>query len=315
MSKIRVGVVGVGYLGKFHAEKYARMPEVELVGIADTDAGRLRRIAAELGAEYHGDHRRLFGKVDAVSIAAPTGCHFPIGRDFLEQGIDVLIEKPIAARLDEADALIALAQARGRILQVGHLERFNPAVTALRDVLAGPMFIESQRLSTFRNRCTDVSVVLDLMIHDIDIISSLVGSEVRSIRAVGAAVVTPQVDVANARLEFHNGCVASVAASRVAFQNERRLRLYQKDAAISIDFLSRSISILRPSACGHSAGGDPAAVVEERTFAAADALAEELKDFVTAIRRRSKPTVSGLEGRKALEIALDIMARIDSNPC
>ena len=313
MSKLRFGVVGVGYLGSFHAEKYARMADVELAGVVDTDAERAALVASALGVSGFTDHRRLFGAVDAVSIAVPTVDHFRIGRSFLENGVDVLIEKPITTRLEEADELIALAEAHGRILQVGHLERFNPAVAALQDILDSPQFIESQRLSVFRNRCTDVSVVLDLMIHDIDIITNLVPSGVRSVRAVGAPVVTPQVDIANARLEFQNGCVANVTASRVALKNERSIRLFQKNAHISVDFLNRSIAVLRQRAClAPTIDDPPAADVQERSFTEADVLEDEIKAFVRSVATRSEPAVSGRAGRRALEIALNIMEQIDT---
>ncbi len=312
MAKLRVGVVGVGYLGSFHAEKYARMADVELVGVVDTDGERALRVSAALGIGGFTDHRRLFGAVDAVSIAVPTVDHFRVGRSFLEHGVDVLIEKPITTSLEEADELIALAESRGRILQVGHLERFNPAVAALQDVLDEPQFIESQRLSVFKNRCTDVSVVLDLMIHDIDIITNLVPSAVRSVRAVGAPVVTPQVDIANARLEFQNGCVANVTASRISLKNERSIRLFQKDAYICVDFINRGIAILRQRACRAPGGEPPAADVNQRTFNEGDALDEEIKAFMRSVATRKEPLVSGRSGRRALEIALNIMEQIDS---
>jgi predicted dehydrogenase len=312
MAKLRVGVVGVGYLGSFHAEKYARMEDVDLVGVVDTDGERAARVSAALGVAGFTDHRLLFGAVDAVSIAVPTVDHFHVGQAFLEHGVDVLIEKPITARLEEADALIALAESRGRILQVGHLERFNPAVAALQDVLDEPQFIESQRLSVFKNRSTDVSVVLDLMIHDIDIITNLVPSGIRSVRAVGAPVVTPQVDIANARLEFQNGCVANVTASRVALKNERSIRLFQKDAYICVDFINRGIAVLRQRACRVPEAEPPEAEVHERIFTESDALDDELKAFVRSVATRTEPAVPGRSGRKALEIALNIMEQIDS---
>lgn len=312
MAKLRVGVVGVGYLGSFHAEKYARMADVELVGVVDTDPERALRVSAALGVAGFTDQHRLFGAVDAVSIAVPTADHFQVGRAFLEHGVDVLIEKPITTGLDEADELIGLAESRGRILQVGHLERFNPVVAALQDVLDEPQFIESQRLSVFKNRCTDVSVVLDLMIHDIDIITNLVPSAVRSVRAVGAPVVTPQVDIANARLEFQNGCVANVTASRVSLKNERSIRLFQKDAYVCVDFIKRDISILRQRACRTAEAEPPAAEVHERTFTEGDALDDEIRAFVRSVATREEPLVSGRSGRKALEIALNIMEQIDA---
>lgn len=310
MAALRVGVVGVGHLGRLHAAKYARMEGVELVAVADIDGARAAEVARPLGAAWFTDHRRLFGRVDAVSVAVPTTDHGAIGGAFLERGVDVLIEKPITATLEEADRLVALAERNGRILQVGHLERFNPAVVALQGLLARPMFIESHRMSVFRNRCTDVSVVLDLMIHDIDLIAHLVNSPVRAVRAVGAAVVTNQVDIANARLEFQNGCVATATASRVATRDERSLRLFQKGAVIGVDFLRRGISVLRPNGCAAPDGALREPEIEERRFAEADALDDELRAFVGSVLRRTPPAVCGRVGRRALEIALNIMEQI-----
>ena len=205
MQKLRIGVVGVGYLGKFHAQKYYHMPDVELVGVVDTDVDHGSTVANENQTTYFPNHQALFGKVDAVSIAAPTPVHYSIAKDFLTHGVDVLIEKPITTVLEDADDLIALADSNGLIIQVGHLERFNPAVVALNGKIDQPRFIESHRLSIFQGRCTDVSVVLDLMIHDIDLILNLVRSELKTVNAAGISVISGNIDIANARLEFVNG--------------------------------------------------------------------------------------------------------------
>ena len=309
MKKLRVGVVGTGYLGKFHAEKYAAMDHVELVGVADTDRQRAESVAAGVGTFAHGDFRDLLGRTDAVSIVVPTPAHFAVAKVFLENQVDVLIEKPMTMVLDEADELIRIAEDGGSIIQVGHLERFNPAVVALRGVVTEPMFIESHRLSLFQPRGTDVSVVLDLMIHDIDIILNLVGSRVRTIHAAGVPVITDLVDIANARLEFDSGCVANVTASRISMKNERKIRLFQRDAYISVDFANRGITVVRQGAPGGD-GPVPGTEVETREFDQADALDDELRSFVDAVCLRREPEVTGPMGRDALKVALSIMDQI-----
>ena len=227
MEPLRVGVVGVGYLGKFHAEKYANMKDVRLVGVVDIVSERAESIAKRLGTEALTDYRDLIDRVDAISVVVPTPVHFPISRDFLENNVDVLVEKPMAETLEEADALIEVADAGNCIIQVGHLERFNPAVVALRKVVDRPLFIESHRLSIFNERGTEVDVVLDLMIHDIDIILNFVKSELKSIHAAGVPVISSRVDIANARLIFENGCVANVTASRISMKNMRKVRIME----------------------------------------------------------------------------------------
>ena len=224
MKKLRVGVIGVGYLGQFHAEKYARMNDVDLVGVVDIDKNRAETVAEMVNTKAYIDHKALFGNVDAVSIAVPTPVHFVIAKNFLKKNIDILIEKPITETTEEADELIHLAESRDLVIQVGHLERFNPAIVALKDIVKKPMFIESHRLSIFQGRCTDVSVVLDLMIHDIDLILNFVRSEISAVYASGVPVVSEHVDIANAHLEFESGCVANVTASRISIKNERKIR-------------------------------------------------------------------------------------------
>jgi predicted dehydrogenase len=310
VDKLRVGVVGTGYLGKFHAEKYARMPDVELVGVADIDAEQVRKVANQFDTEALTDYRRMLEKVDAVSVVVPTSNHFEISRDFLEHDVDVLIEKPITTTLAEADALIEIAESRGLIIQVGHLERFNPAVVALRDIVKRPMFIESHRLSIFKPRATDVSVVLDLMIHDIDIISNYAGSKLKNLHAAGIPVVSDRVDIANARLEFENGCVANVTASRISTRNERKIRLFQRDAYISVDFANHQITIVRQDE-GQADSVIPGMSIDELKFTKADALDDELKSFVRSVKNREVPEVNGPVGRHALEIALTVMEQIN----
>lgn len=310
MKKLRVGVVGVGYLGKFHAEKYANMLNVELAGVVDSDLNKAETLAAKFGSRAYADYRDLFGKVDAVSIVVPTPLHFRISRDFLHNGVDVLIEKPMTTTLEEADELIEIAESRGRIIQVGHLERYNPAVVAVADSIKNPMFIEANRLGIYNERGTDVSVVLDLMIHDIDIISNFVKSDVRNLQAAGISVISNHVDIANARVEFESGCIANVTASRISNKNERKIRLFQKNAYFSIDFANHEITIIEKDEKNRSSL-IPGTDTRKLCFTRGDALEEELKAFVTSVLTRETPMVSGQVGRNALKIALTVMQRIN----
>lgn len=310
--KLRIGVVGVGYLGKFHAEKYAQMADVDLVGVVDVDEASARETADRLDTRAYMRHTEIFGKVDAVSIVTPTPSHFAISHEFLENGVDVLIEKPMTTTLEEADRLIALARDKSLIIQVGHLERFNPAVMALADVIDGPMFIESHRLSVFKDRATDVSVVLDLMIHDIDILLNFVGSKIKGIHASGVAVITDRVDIANARLAFNNGCVANVTTSRVSMKNQRKIRLFQKNAYIAVDFAKREIvSVKRGN--GNEPGLIPGMQIHSRQFEEADALSAELHSFIQSVRTRKESKIPGEAGRNALAVALNIVDQIEAN--
>ena len=313
MKKLRVGVVGTGYLGRFHAEKYARMDDVELVGVVDIDKSQAEDVAGKFNTKAYSQHQYLFGKIDAVSVVVPTPAHFSVAKDFLENNIDVLIEKPMSETTEQADELIRFSESKGLIIQVGHLERFNPAVVALRDIIKKPMFIESHRLSIYKDRCTDVSVVLDLMIHDIDIILNFVRSEIVNIHAAGIPVISGHVDIANARLEFKSGCIANVTASRISTKNERKIRLFQKDAYISMDFANQGITVIQRN--DKIEGGlIPGMEIKQLSFAKGDALEDELKSFVKAVIRREAPEVTGQMGRDALKIALSIMKQIsDTN--
>lgn len=304
MKKLQCAVIGSGYLGKFHAEKYASLPDCELVAVVDIDAAAAKAVADNWGAAALSDYQSLLGKVDAVSIVVPTTLHHRVAKDFLAAGAHVLVEKPITVTVAEADELIALAKANNRVLQVGHLERFNPAVLGL-DKDEKPLFIESHRLSPFNPRANDVSVVLDLMIHDIDIILALVDSEVERIDASGTAVLTQGTDIANARLLFKSGCVANVTASRISMKQERKMRLFRPSSYISVDFQNRKLSKYKTGS-KEMFPGIPEILTEESVFDSADALMDEIKHFVNCIHTGEPPLVSGEAGRRALATAIQI---------
>jgi predicted dehydrogenase len=304
MDMVRTAVIGVGYLGRFHAQKYASLPESRLVAVVDADAGTRDRVAAECGCRAVGDFTEILEAVDAVSIATPTPLHFPIARTCLARGVHVLVEKPITETPDEARELVRLAAERGRVLAVGHLERFNSAILALEGTLSTPRFIESHRLAQFKPRGTDVNVVLDLMIHDIDLIQSLVGAPIESIDAVGTSVFSAGLDIANARIRYANGCVANTTASRVSMKVERKLRLFQDDAYISIDLQQKVLTIVRKPEGAAAAPGQ--VTIEERSYEQGDALKLEIEAFLAAIRDGRPPVVSGEDGLRALETAIRI---------
>jgi predicted dehydrogenase len=305
MRRLRCAVIGAGYLGRFHAQKYAALPRCEFVGVADPDAAARERIAAELAVAVHADHRQLLGRVDAVSVATPTATHHAVAMDFLRAGVHVLVEKPIATTAEEAGEMIACAAAGGCVLQVGHLERFNPVILAVAGELANPRFIESNRLAPFKPRGTDDSVVLDLMIHDIDLIQNIVHSPIASIDAVGAPVFTDEIDIANARLRFENGCVADVTASRISMKSERKLRVFQPDAYLSIDLQQKLLTVVRRPAVIEE-GVMPRVDVEERSFDPGDALLAEIEAFLDAVEQGRPPLVSGEDGLRALQTATRI---------
>jgi predicted dehydrogenase len=309
MSGLRAAVVGVGYLGRFHAEKYAAHPHAELVAVVDVDRARAEAVANELGTVAVTDHRALAGRVDCVSVAVPTQQHHAVAAELLEAGIDVLVEKPLTSTVEEGKALVELAVRTGRVLQVGHLERFNPAVLALDGLVSQPRFIECHRLAPFTDRGTDVDVVLDLMIHDLDLILSMVPSALRSVEAVGVPVLTPSVDIANARLRFANGCIANVTASRVSLKRERKLRIFQADAYLSIDYGERRVRVCRREP---SEDGQPALVFEDREVAEADALEREIDAFLRAVRGREPPVVSGWDGLRVLEVVQVIRESLEA---
>ncbi len=312
MKILKVGVIGVGYLGRFHTQKYAAMADVTLVGVADVNADQAARVAAENGCAAYTDYRLLLKTVDAVSIVVPTSNHYAVASDCIDAGVDILLEKPMTVTLAEADDLIRRCQEKGLILQVGHLERFNPAVQAMEPLLTLPVFIESNRISTFKNRGVDVDVVLDLMIHDIDIILNIIKSPLKAIHTVGAPVVTATTDIANARLIFANGATANVTVSRISRTNIRKMRIFQPGSYINVNFATRKIMTIKLTD-EILESGMPRQDVDVRSFAAGDALRSEIEHFVEHVRNRSQPVVSGHEGRRALDVALQVMTQIQEH--
>ncbi len=297
----------MGYLGRFHAQKYAQMEGVDLVGVMDISPERAQNVAKEVGTDAYTDIHEIAGKVDAASVVVPTIHHHEVAKILFSHGIHCMIEKPISATVEEADELISLAKEQGLILQVGHLERFNPAIKVLEAKVTHPLFIEAHRLSGFKDRATDVDVVLDLMIHDLEIILALVDSPLKEIRAVGVPVLTPKVDIANTRLIFENGCTANLTASRISLQDMRRIRVFQPGAYISADCAERkSLVVTRDLSAGPMTAIRP----EFRTHEGTDMLYDELESFVRAVQGLEKPKVTGELGRRALKLALDINARI-----
>jgi predicted dehydrogenase len=313
MGRIRTAVVGVGYLGRFHAQKYAALPEAELVGVADPDAEACARVAGELGVRPCGDYRELLGQVEAVSVVTPTPTHAAIATAFLEAGTHVLVEKPITVGVAEAEGLIRLARARGRVLQVGHLERFNPVVLGAEPHLGHPRFIECHRLAPFRERGTDVNVVLDLMIHDIDLLQSIVGSEIAALDAVGTPVFSRETDIANARIRFANGCVANATASRVSLKTERKLRVFQDDAYLSLDLQQKVLTVIRKRDMQPGDTQLPVSIAEE-SFEQGDALLAEIGAFLRAVRGLGPVAVSGEDGLRALRTAIAITDALSAGP-
>jgi predicted dehydrogenase len=306
---MRTAVIGAGYLGRFHAQKYATLSLSDLVAVVDPNPAAAAAVAAEVGVEALSDHRELLGRVDAVSVVTPTQTHFEIARAFLEAGAHVLVEKPMTVTVAEGERLIEAGRRAGRILQVGHLERFNAAVQALQPILTVPRFIESARLAPFKHRGTEVDVVLDLMIHDIDLILSIVRSPVVSVDAIGSSVFSREIDIANAHLRFANGCVANATASRVSLKTERRLRLFQDDAYLSVDLHQKVMTVIRK---GGAVGADgmPQVAIEENSYDQGDALRAEIEAFLAAAESGSAPAVSGEDGLLALSTAITITEQV-----
>lgn len=309
MTVVRAAVVGAGYLGTFHAEKYARAAGCRLVAVADVDLGRARPLAERLGCRAVADFRDLVGEIDCASVVVPTRHHREVGEVLLRAGVDCLIEKPLAASAAEAAELVRVAANSGRLLQVGHLERFNPALTRLAREIDRPRFIECHRLAPFTARGADVDVVRDLMIHDLDLIRLLVPGAVVSVEAVGVPVVTPAIDIANARLRFAGGCIANVTASRVSVKRERKLRLFQPDTYLAFDLGERSVRICRRRV---NQRGEPEIAWQQIDLGETDALGAEIEAFLASVRTRSRPAVTGEDGLAALELAERILAVMET---
>ena len=304
MGKVKVGIVGVGHLGSIHAKVYSKLPNVDLVGVCDCNLER----ALEIGKKYHtrsyADYEDLFDKVEAASIVVPTSLHYNIAKEFLNSGIHVLIEKPITKTLSEADELIEIAQKKNLIIQVGHVERFNAAILALEKYLKKPKFVECQRLGPFHKRVEDVGVVLDLMIHDIDIVLGLIKQDVVNIEAVGLSTMSAHEDVANVRLIFEDGTIADITASRVTKDVVRKIRIFQEDSYISLDYLDQEVTIFKKT--GNK-------ILKEKVkVKKAQPLNEELESFIKCVTTHQTPIVSGTEGRRALQVALAIIEKIKS---
>lgn len=310
MGKLRAAVIGVGYLGNFHAQKYAALEGVTLTAVVDTDPSRAAEIAARYSARPCTDYQDILGDVDLVSIVVPPAHHFDIARDCLEAGVHVLVEKPLTETVAQAETLIRLADDGARVLQVGHLERYNPVVAALRARIDTPRLIEAQRYSAYQVRGTEVDVVLDLMIHDIDIVLSLVPGPVRAIHSSGTAVATRSIDIAHARIEFANGCVAELAASRVSQEPARTMKVYQDGAYLTIDYMNHELRVgtVRD---GRELPAGREVTFETETLVRRDVLMDEIASFVDAVRRGVQPEVTGEDGKRALEVAIEISHRIN----
>jgi predicted dehydrogenase len=302
---IKVGVIGVGYLGQYHVQKYRDLTEAELVGVMDIDADQANLIAKRYGCRAFNELEPLLEEVEAVNVVVPTYAHFEVARTCLRRGKHVLLEKPITTTIEEADTLICLAEENNLILQIGHLERFNPAVTALFSYLDNPLFIESHRLGLSLERGTDVDVILDLMIHDLDIVLAAVGAEIAEIRAVGVAVVSKNIDIANIRLEFSNGCIANLTASRISGKKMRKIRFFQKDAYFSLDYTQRELAIVKKDMEGLLPFSQ-----QLLRFDKNDPLKKEIVSFIRAIKEKTPPVVSGKQGRDVLALAIDINQHI-----
>jgi len=299
---IKVGVIGVGYLGQHHARIYSEIKDAELIAIVDTDEERAKNLALKYNCKAYSDYKGIINELDAVSIVTPTVLHHKIAMDFIKAGKDVLIEKPITVSVAEADEIIKEAERKKRIVQVGHVERYNPAVIAVSGLVKKPQFLESERVSPFTGRSTDIDITLDLMIHDIDIMLGFAASSVGEIRARGASVLTDKIDVAKVWLEFENGCAASATASRLSPEKQRRLKIFQEDSFIHIDYQNHEVRFY--SKKGEGIASD---IIQPEKK---EPLKEELIDFIRCVKERKKPPVSAVEGRDALKVALDITEKI-----
>jgi len=310
-DKLRVGVIGVGHLGEYHVQKYLAMPAVEVVGVVDTNSDRANEISGRYNVNAYGGHLEILEMVDAVSLAVPTEIHFDVARDILSKGIHLLIEKPITYKIEDADCLLELARKNNVVLQVGLVERFNPAIVKMESMLNRPVFPESHRMNVFTSRGIDVDVVLDLMIHDLDIFLHVVPSEVEEIHAVGMSVITGKTDIANVRMIFENGMVANLTASRVADKALRKIRVFQPDAYLSVNCSKRELSVIRLDGEVNDSNDFPQVTSDTMKFPGKDPLADEISSFIHAVINGSEPIVSGQDGRNALKTALDIIDQIE----
>jgi predicted dehydrogenase len=308
-AKLKTAIIGVGHLGRAHARVLAGLETVELVAVCDTNETQGRAIAEQFNAPYVADYRELLGTIEAASVATPTVNHHEITCTLLDAGIHVLVEKPIARTVAEADEMIALAAAKGRVLQVGHIERFNPAFVALQKQLTRPVFFEAHRMGIFTPRSLDIDVVMDLMVHELDIIASLVNSEVVKIEAVGIPILTPKIDLSNARLEFANGCTANITASRVASERLRKLRVFQPHEYYSLDYAAQEVAMCKLTP-PREPGKLPEIVAQQLEVIPREPLLAEIEAFVTAVMTNSAPIVSGADGRRALVLAEEVLAKI-----
>ncbi len=309
MTALRIAVIGVGHLGQHHARLLAAMDGVELVAVVDTKAGRADEIAARYGTTALTDASAVLGRVDAVSIATPTVSHVAIALPFVEAGVPVLVEKPLASSLADADALLAAAERRGTLVATGHTERFNPAVAAALPLVSDPRFIEIHRLGTFPERSLDIDVIFDLMIHDLDLLLAVVRSEVVSIEAVGVNVLTPRADIANARLRFASGCIANVTASRISRDRVRKARFFQNSSYVSVDYAAQEVDVYRLV----TRDGRPVIDGGRVEVTNEEPLKRELEDFVEAVRSRRRPGVTGEDGRDALALATRVAESIEAS--
>lgn len=307
MARLRVAVIGVGHLGQHHARLLAAMPDVELVGLVDHDAERAALIAGRTGSTAYTSAATLVGAVDAVTVATPTVAHLSAAEPFLRAGAGVLVEKPLAGSLDDADRLLALAAEHRAVLAAGHTERFNPAVSAAWPLISEPRFVEVHRLGVFPDRSLDIDVIFDLMIHDFDLLLAAVRSEVVSIEAVGVAVLTPKTDIANVRLRFASGCIANLTASRISRDRVRKIRFFQQDAYVSVDCAAREAEVYRLE----TVDGRPLIAGGAIDVQDAEPLKLELEDFVAAVRAGGRPRVSGEDGRRALALAERVNAEME----
>jgi len=309
-KKIRIGVVGIGHLGSYHLQKYAKIDTCQIVAVSDTQMENAQKAAGLYSCNAFTDHRQMLGLVDAVSIAVPTNYHHVVAKDFLAAGVDVLIEKPLCATIEEADELLALADKNNLVFQVGFVERFNPAVMALEQVITRPVFIEVHRLHPFFERGTDVDVILDLMIHDLDIILKFVHSPLTNVEAVGVPLLSDKIDISNVRLTFASGCIANVTASRISAKTMQKLRFFGPEGYHAVDTRKREILSLNKTM---GADGKLQIVQNNIEVGSHDPLEEEVRSVVNAVLSRSRPVVSGKDGRKSLALALEILQKMKTH--